>query len=149
VLLLSSSYSFAPFLSRLIAFVRTIDPSQADILQKRYSTILSYRTRDPHMYGRDVNMRRIRSSEEDVLQALLLVLDLVPHWMKLGLITPRQAFVASQNARLVRASELYYRTDNHIESWNIRDTYMKECIESLIEHENATNTITQPKVIVW
>jgi hypothetical protein len=104
----------------------------------RYATILKYKNRDPHDYARDVFHRIIRPCEQGIirtntlthttyasknkknqknkqqnkytecLDVLLLILERNKEWLMIGV--PREdVFAATQNARLVRSAEQYYR----------------------------------------
>jgi len=57
-----------------------------------------------------------------------------------------EAFVAEQNALVLRNAEAYYRTAvrNNDESWNVRDRHMAETLERLLKHHGP-----DAKAIVW
>jgi erythromycin esterase-like protein len=58
-------------------------------------------------------------------------------------------FSATQNARLARSAERYYRTmlQGRSESWNIRDAHMAETLAELIAHLRSRKRA--PKIVVW
>src|SRR5437016_14522963 len=50
--------------------------------------------------------------------------------------TEEEYFYASQNARLVKNAEAYYRAMflEEVSSWNLRDRHMAETLDALVEH---------------
>jgi erythromycin esterase-like protein len=59
-------------------------------------------------------------------------------------------FYATQNARIVKNAEHYYRSlfEPHYVTWNIRDQHMVDTLENIISHLEG-NTGNPAKVIVW
>jgi erythromycin esterase-like protein len=59
---------------------------------------------------------------------------------------PEAAFNAEQNALAAVGAERYYRTmiRGDVESWNVRDQYMVDTLERLVEHHGSSS-----KAIVW
>ena len=55
-------------------------------------------------------------------------------------------FDAIQNARVIRATERYYRImyRNSAKSWNLRDRHMFETLQHLLHHHNKNS-----KTIIW
>src|SRR5258707_1605903 len=64
-----------------------------------------------------------------------------------GRLYPDTAFMATQNARLVKNAERYYREmfASRIESWNLRDQHMVETLDALVNHLGAS----AGKIAVW
>ncbi len=61
-----------------------------------------------------------------------------------------QQFYVTQNARVVKNAEQYYRAlfEPHHVTWNIRDQHMAETLQNILSHlETLTNK--PAKVIVW
>ena len=60
-----------------------------------------------------------------------------------------EAFVAEQNARLVKNAEEYYRTmfRGGSQSWNLRDRHMAGTLDALVDHLDHQRGHT--KVVVW
>ena len=60
-------------------------------------------------------------------------------------------FYATQNARLVKNAENYYRTmfEGHITSWNVRDRHMTETLTILAEHLEKRFNKPVPTLILY
>jgi erythromycin esterase-like protein len=60
------------------------------------------------------------------------------------------AFVAEQNARLVKNAERYYRSLylGGVSSWNLRDEHMMESLEALVAQLEAQQG-QRPRVVIW
>ncbi|STX47278.1 erythromycin esterase [Legionella hackeliae] len=67
-----------------------------------------------------------------------------------GIRTEDEYFFATQNARVIKDAEIYYRAmfEGRASSWNIRDRHMAETLTILADH--LENRFNKPaKIIVW
>ena len=67
-----------------------------------------------------------------------------------GLVAEEDYFFATQNARVVKNAEAYYRSmfESHISSWNVRDTHMFETLNILADH--LEHQYKKPaKMVIW
>src|SRR5258707_8565560 len=64
-----------------------------------------------------------------------------------GSLDPDAAFMATQNARLVKNAERYYREmfASRVGSWNLRDQHMVETLDALVNHLGGSAA----KIAVW
>src|SRR5205085_11135714 len=62
--------------------------------------------------------------------------------------TSDERFYATQNARLVKNAEEYYRTmfRGRVSSWNLRDRHMAQTLEALDAHLSGTKPT---RIVVW
>ena len=101
----------------------------AALARERYACLTPWQP-DPATYGRMATSGTLSDCESEVLQILLeLHRKHVEYAEKDG----ERFLDAVQNARLVANAERYYRTMYHgsHESWNLRDTYMYETLDTL------------------
>ena len=101
---------------------------------------------DPATYGRMATSGTLSDCESEVLQILLeLHRKHVEYAEKDG----ERFLDAVQNARLVANAERYYRRMYHgsHESWNLRDTYMYETLDTLRRYYGSADR--RAKAIVW
>jgi erythromycin esterase-like protein len=106
---------------------------------------------DPQTYGYLTSMGVKKPCvDEAVLQLLELQSQAFKYIQNDGMTKQDELFYATQNARLVKNAEKYYRTmfEGHIASWNVRDRHMAETLSILADH--LENHFDKPaKVIVW
>jgi erythromycin esterase-like protein len=70
--------------------------------------------------------------------------------MRDGHIAEDEFFSASQNARLAKNAEAYYRSmfRGRVSSWNLRDTHMADTLDAL-DHHLAQRHGEPAKIVVW
>lgn len=134
-------YSLRNSIAAVLDYLDTIDPEQARIARSRYACLTPWQD-DPVAYGGSAVHGGDMCEDEAVAQ-LTAMLEL-----RLGdLERDTEAhFQATQNARIVRAAEQYYRVmyRGSRESWNLRDRHMFETLERLLERRGPA-----AKAVVW
>jgi len=106
---------------------------------------------DPQNYGYLVESGAKHSCTEDVTKQLLEMQQIT--FEKLHSSNKKevdQAFYASQNARVVKNAEQYYRSmfNSRAISWNVRDRHMAETVQNIIAHIE-TKKDKAAKIIIW
>jgi erythromycin esterase-like protein len=127
-------YSMGSSIRAVIDYLDKVDPDAAREARERYACLMPW-THEPAEYGRLALQAGHAPCEEDVVAMLLELLEKRRDY--LGQDGPGDAaswFDATQNARLVRNAEKYYRTMYYgaAESWNQRDRHMFETLQQLL-----------------
>lgn len=143
-------YSFNASMQAVIQYLLTVDPEAAKRACIRYACF-DHLKADPQTYG---HMTSLGVKKTCVKEAIDQLLELQHHafdYLKIdGTTAENEYFSATQNARIVKNAEKYYRTmfEGHVSSWNIRDTHMAETINLLADHlENQHGT--PAKIVIW
>lgn len=143
-------YSLHTSIHAVIDYLKKVDPAAAKIAIQRYSCFDQY-SMDPQRYGY-LATRGIK--EKCIKETMHQLKDMQAHFVEYakqdGLYDLDEYFYALQNARLVKNAENYYRSmfDDHVSSWNIRDTHMVETLNHLSDHiSRRSNRLS--KIIVW
>ncbi|MDH4107225.1 MAG: protein-L-isoaspartate(D-aspartate) O-methyltransferase [Gammaproteobacteria bacterium] len=135
-------YSMYSSIREILRYLDEIDPETAAIARQRYGCLTPWQS-DPATYGRAALTGTYRSCEKDVVGMLKELAN--KHWQYAS--HDGERFLdAVQNARLIANAERYYRTMYYgsRSSWNLRDNYMFETLQTLIEHYAPHG-----KAIVW
>jgi len=135
-------YSMYSSIREILRYLDDVDPGTAAIARQRYGCLTPWQS-DPATYGRAALTGTYRSCEQDVVNMLKELAN--RHWQYAQHDGERFLDVV-QNARLIANAERYYRTMYYgsRSSWNLRDNYMFETLQTLIEHYAPHN-----KVVVW
>jgi erythromycin esterase-like protein len=135
-------YSLGASTEAVLGYLNTNDPSAADAARRRYGCLSPWHA-EPEDYGRAVLFGAQDPCEEAVIKQLQSLLD-----SRLQHVSddPEALFDATQNARVVRSAEQYYRLmyRSGTESWNLRDRHMFETLRILLERGGP-----QSKAVVW
>lgn len=103
------------------------------------------------MYGYATAFGLAESCEREVVTQLVELNQRASELaLRDGRIARDDYFFASQNARLVKNAERYYRTmyRSDVSSWNLRDQHMSETLAELDRH--ITSETGRPaKIVVW
>lgn len=143
-------YSLHSSMQAVIEYLQKIDPQAAKRAKDRYACFdhLSF---DPEVYGYLTNMGIKESCIKKAIEQLFDLQNNALNFMsKDGIPAEEEYFYATQNARLVKNAEIYYRThfEGRVSSWNIRDTHMAETLTILSNH--LEKSFNKPaKIIVW
>lgn len=135
-------YSLYSSIRAVLQYLDEVDPSTAAVARERYGCLTPWQT-DPATYGRAALTGSYRSCEDDVVHMLTAISqkhrDYAAH-------DGERFLDVMQNARVVANAERYYRVMYYGSraSWNLRDTYMFETLQTLIEHHQPDN-----KAIIW
>ncbi|HSC18256.1 MAG TPA: erythromycin esterase family protein [Rhizomicrobium sp.] len=133
-------YSLGSSIAAVLAYLDKNDPEGAKEARRRYGCLTPWQD-EPARYGRAVLYGRkpcapeVAAQLQDLLNARL---DRIQH-------DGEAFFDATQNARIVRAAEQYYRImyEGSRESWNLRDRHMFDTLQHLMAAR------TDAKAIVW
>jgi protein-L-isoaspartate(D-aspartate) O-methyltransferase len=135
-------YSLYSSIRSILRYLGEIDPDTADIARARYGCLTPWQA-DPATYGRAALTGSYRSCEHQVVRMLV---ELSSKHREYAEHDGERFLDAVQNARLVANAERYYRIMYYgsRESWNLRDTYMFETLETLRKFHSPND-----KAIVW
>ena len=135
-------YSLPSSMDAVVDILQRHDSAALEEVRRRYGCLAAWMD-DPVAYGALAQRKRIDTCAEEVLGVITEVLD------------DRMAFVegsdlayfhALQNARVVAASEAYYRAmhEGSVASWNLRDTHMFRTLQAVFEARGDDQ-----KAVVW
>ncbi len=143
-------YSLNSSMQAVIDFLMKVNPEAGERAKKRYACF-DHIGVDPHMYGYLINAGIKKACLNEAIAELIELqhqaFDYLHHD---GIEAEDEYFFATQNARLVKNAEHYYRImfEGHVPSWNIRDQHMAETLNVLADH--LENRFGKPaKIIVW
>ncbi|WP_425278170.1 erythromycin esterase family protein [Azotobacter salinestris] len=135
-------YSLSNSIHEVLRYLERADPELARKARERYGCFSPWQD-DPAVYGHLVERAGKASCEEAVVKQLN---SLLARRLKRLAADGEAFFSATQNARVVRAAEQYYRAMYHgrAESWNLRDRHMFDTLQALLEHRGPG-----AKAVVW
>jgi len=143
-------YSLNASISAVIDYLKVVDPQAAERAKERYSCFDSMGV-EPQNYGYLTNIGIKKHCIKEVIDQLM---ELQHHAMeycrKNGIDKEDAYFFATQNARVVKNAEKYYRSmfEGQVSSWNIRDRHMVETLDILADH--LEERFNKPaKMVVW
>ncbi len=143
-------YSLNASIEAVISYLKKVDPDAAEKAKIRYGCFDSLGV-DPQTYGYLTKLGIKKNCIKEALDQLLEMQHKSFDYLKENSITDEDAyFYATQNARLVKNAERYYRSmfEGTDPSWNIRDTHMADTINILAEH--LEKRFEHPaKIIIW
>lgn len=135
-------YSLRNSISEVLAYLDRTDPNLAREARQRYGCLTPWQD-DPALYGHFVERAGQTPCEDEVAQQLN---SLLAERLTRFIGNDEAFFNATQNARVIRAAEQYYRAmyKGSALSWNLRDTHMFDTLQALLVHRGA-----QAKAVVW
>jgi erythromycin esterase-like protein/predicted phosphoribosyltransferase len=142
-------YSLQASIQAVIAYLNKVDPDGAERARMRYACFDHFGD-DPQIYGYATALGYAEPCENEAVGQLVELqrrrADLV---RQDGQAAEDEFFFATQNARLARNAEAYYRAMFHgrIPSWNLRDRHMAETLSALVAHLEQRQR--PAKVVVW
>jgi erythromycin esterase-like protein len=135
-------YSLGSSIAAVLAYLDRVDPEEAEAARKRYGCLTPWQD-DPAGYGLSAIRLGKSRCEDAVVAELRALLD-----KRLAYVgRDGESFLnATQNARVVRAAEHYYRLmyRSSRESWNLRDRHMFDTLVRLLERRGDS-----AKAVVW
>ncbi|UVJ45585.1 erythromycin esterase family protein [Pseudomonas sp. LS1212] len=135
-------YSMRNSIAEVLGYLERIDPQLAHEARHRYGCLTPWQD-DPALYGHFVERLGEMPCEQAVVEQLNSLLG-----ERLGrFIKEDEAFFgATQNARVVRAAEQYYRAiyRSSEASWNLRDQHMFDTLRALLDHRG-----NDARAVVW
>ncbi len=143
-------YSLNSSMHAVIEFLNKIDPEAAQRAMQRYACF-DHVSQDPQMYGYLISVGIKKACiNEAVAQLVELQHRAFEYLHRDGIAVEDEYFFATQNARLVKNAENYYRSmlEGRVSTWNIRDSHMAETLNVLADH--LETRFNQPaKIIIW
>ena len=143
-------YSLYSSMQAVICYLMTVDPEAADEARKRYACFDHVKL-DPQNYGYLTSIGVKKSCLKEAIEQLLELQHHAFDYVRQDETSSEDDyFYATQNARLVKNAENYYRSmfEGRASSWNIRDRHMTETLDVLSDH--LENRFNKPaKIIVW
>jgi erythromycin esterase-like protein/adenine/guanine phosphoribosyltransferase-like PRPP-binding protein len=127
-------YSLRTSIEAVLAYLDKVDPEAARRARARYGCFDRFGA-GMQEYGYAAALGLSPTCEREVVAELLaLQRSRIAYASRDGRVAADDFFFASQNARLVRNAEEYYRTmvRGSVESWNLRDEHMAETIRELL-----------------
>jgi erythromycin esterase-like protein len=135
-------YNLSASMRAVIDYLERIDPEMAKLARRRYGCLTPWQD-EPQTYGREALYAGYGRCEEGVVAMLREICEReLPHAQG-----DSESFLdATQNARLVRDAERYYRIMYHgsAESWNLRDRHMFDTLCQILETKGP-----EAKAVVW
>lgn len=139
-------YSLYTSLHEVLEYLEDRHPELADTARARYACLAPFEA-DPALYGRAVVTDQYRGCEDE---AVAMLRDLLAQRMAYSVEGDgRRLFDATQNAKVVRDAERYYRTMFYgsPSSWNLRDTHMFETLQAVRAFRGSGDA--PAKAVVW
>ncbi|MFL5296198.1 MAG: erythromycin esterase family protein [Phenylobacterium sp.] len=133
-------YNLAGSMRAVIDYLDRTDPAAAEVARQRYGCMTPWAD-EPAAYGRLALTSGYARCEKPVTAMLT---DLLARQARA--MADEGLLDATQNARLVRDAEAYYRAMYYgsAESWNLRDSHMFETLDALLAVKGQ-----DAKAVVW
>lgn len=135
-------YSLRHSIGEVLGYLERADPQQAQEARERYACFSPWQD-EPAMYGHLVERDGKAPCEDAVTEQLEQLLG-----KRLARFAEDDEafFSATQNARVIRSAEQYYRAmyRGHAESWNLRDRHMFDTLRALLEQRGEG-----ARAVVW
>lgn len=143
-------YSLHHSMHAVIAYLQKTDPEAAKRAIERYACF-DHVSFEPENYGYLISIGLKESCIRMAVDQLMELQHNAYAYLKQdGMDVEDEYFYATQNARLVKNAESYYRAhfENSISSWNIRDTHMMQTLNVLSDH--IEKRLNKPaKIVIW
>jgi erythromycin esterase-like protein len=135
-------YNLAGSMRAVVDYLDRVDPEAAKIARERYGCLTPW-AQEPAAYGRMAVSGRYAACEGAVTAMLR---DLLNGQLREAPPDDESLFDATQNARLVRDAEAYYRAMYYGggEAWNRRDTHMFDTLQAILKAKGR-----DAKAVVW
>ncbi len=135
-------YSLHSSIEEVVRYLEDVDPEAAEVARLRYGCLTPWE-QDPALYGRAALSGRYDSCEDEVVAALM---DLLESRLEYSAADGERFLDAERNARLVAGAERYYRVMYYgsRESWNLRDRHMFDTLESVLAFRGD-----DARAVVW
>ncbi|KTD61755.1 erythromycin esterase family protein [Legionella spiritensis] len=143
-------YSLQSSTHAVIDYLMNVDPDAAERAKSRYACF-DHINIDPQLYGYLTNLGIKKSCIDEAVTVLVeLQHNAFEYLGRDGITAEDEYFFATQNARVVKDAEIYYRSmfEGHVSSWNVRDHHMAETLNTLAAH--LENNFKKPaKIVIW
>jgi len=127
-------YSLRASIQAVLAYLSNVDPDAARRARIRYGCFDQFDD-ELQQYGDAASFGLTATCEREVLAQLVdLQRQRASYANRDGHVAEEDFFFASQNAKLVKNAEEYYRAmfTGRVESWNLRDEHMTETVKDLL-----------------
>jgi len=141
-------YSLHASIEAVVRYLDRVDPEAAARARRRYACFDHFAGTEE--YGMATGLGISASCEREVVEQLVdFRRNAAAYATRNGSIPRDEWFYASENARLVRNAEVYYRAmfGGRVNTWNLRDSHMAETLRSLQRHLSAAGRAA--KIVVW
>jgi erythromycin esterase-like protein/predicted phosphoribosyltransferase len=141
-------YSLRASMEAVLAYLSKVDPPAARRARTRYACF--DRFGEMQEYGHAAAFGLTPTCEREAVAELLeLHRRRADYASRDGRVAADDYFFATQNARLVRNAEEYYRTmfQGRVESWNLRDRHMAETVRELLAFLDRSKP--GAKLVLW
>ena len=143
-------YSLNASVHAVVGYLENVDPDAARRARARYSCLWHFMD-SPQDYGRAVKSGLVDSCEDAIIHQLAELLQNGQRYLERdGYVAEDEYFCATQNARVVKEAEEYYRAlyRGRPNTWNLRDQHMFDTLEALAAHYDQR--LQRPaRLIVW
>ena len=135
-------YSLNTSIRAVVDYLDKVDPEAAAVARRRYGCLTPW-SKEPAQYGHMALSAGYAVCERPVTDMLRALLEKRLEYSRND---GEEYFDATQNARLVRDAEAYYRAMYYgsAESWNLRDRHMFDTLLHLLEARGAGS-----RAVVW
>lgn len=142
-------YSLNSSMQAVIDYLNKVDPEAAERARERYACF-DHLGVDPQTYGYLTSAGLKKSCIKEAIEQILELQHHAFEYVRQNRSTEEDYFYATQNARIVKDAEHYYRSmfEGRISSWNVRDVHMLETLDNISDH--LEDRFQKPaKIIVW
>ena len=142
-------YSLRASIEAVLKYLTKIDPEAAQRARARYGCFDQFGD-ELQQYGYSAGFGLTPTCERQVLAELVeLQRKRSDYASRDGRVAAGEFFFASQNARLVKNAEEYYRVmfKGRTESWNLRDEHMAQTVQELMAFLDQWEK--PPKLVLW
>ncbi len=142
-------YSLNSSMQAVIDYLNKVDPEAAERARTRYACF-DHLGCDPQTYGYLTSEGLKKACVKEAIEQILELQHQAFEYVRTDNIAEEEYFFASQNARVVKDAETYYRSmfEGRVSSWNLRDMHMLETLNSIADHLE-TRFEKPAKIIVW
>lgn len=142
-------YSLNSSMQAVINYLTKVDPEAAERARTRYACF-DHLGCDPQTYGYLTSEGFKKSCMKEAIEQILELQHHAFEYVRKDNIAEEEYFFASQNARVVKDAETYYRSmfEARDLSWNVRDIHMLETLNSIADHLE-TRFEKPAKIVVW
>lgn len=142
-------YSLNSSMQAVIDYLNKVDPEAAQRARYRYACF-DHLGADPQTYGHLASEGLKKPCTKETIEQLLELQYKAFEYVRHNGIAEEEFFYATQNARVVKDAEKYYRSmfEGRDQSWNVRDIHMLETLNVISDH--LADRFKKPaKIIVW
>ncbi len=143
-------YSLNASVHAVIAYLERVDPVAAKRARLRYGCLWHF-MENPQEYGFAAQAGLVDSCEAAIVTQLGELLASGQDYLKRGgYVAEDEYFCATQNAKVVKGAEEYYRAlyRGRPNTWNLRDQHMFDTLEALSAHLGQ-RLRREARIVVW